>query len=88
MLNLNTKLRELDEQGKKIKVGIVGAGQMGRGMVSQMFCMKGIRPVIISDLDVERAKQAYELAGIKTEDITFVSKPSEAEKGIQNGSML
>jgi predicted homoserine dehydrogenase-like protein len=51
MLNMNTKLMELEEQGKKINIGIVGAGQMGRGMVSQMFCMKGIRPVIISDLD-------------------------------------
>jgi len=54
MLNLNTKLRELEEQGKKINTGIVGAGQMGRGMVSQMFCMKGICPAIIADIDVER----------------------------------
>lgn len=88
MLNMNIKLMELEEQGKKINIGIVGAGQMGRGMVSQMFCMKGIRPVIISDLDVERAKQAYELAGIKTEDITFASKPSEAEMSIQKGKYV
>jgi len=88
MLNLNTKLRELDEQGKKIKVGIVGAGQMGRGMVSQMFCMKGIAPAIISDLDVERARKAYELAGVKTEDIAFASKPSEAEQNIQKGKYV
>lgn len=88
MLNLNTKLRELDEQGKKIKMGVVGAGQMGRGMVSQMFCMKGIYPAIISDLDVERAKRAYELAGVKSEDIVFASKPSEADNGIQKGKYV
>ena len=58
MLNINTKLEVLEEQGKKINVGIVGAGQMGRGMVSQMFCMKGICPIIISDLNVEMAKNA------------------------------
>jgi len=88
MLNLNTKLRELEEQGKKINTGIVGAGQMGRGMVSQMFCMKGICPAIIADIDVERAKRAYELAGVKAEDIIFVSKPSDAEQNIRKGKFV
>ncbi len=83
MLNLNTKLKELAEQGKKINVGIVGAGQMGRGMVSQMFCMKGICPVIISDLNLERAKNVYVLAGVKTDDIVLVGTPSEAEAAIK-----
>ncbi|MDN5311122.1 MAG: hypothetical protein PWQ68_95, partial [Thermoanaerobacteraceae bacterium] len=49
MLNLNTRLKQLEESGKKINIGLVGAGQMGRGMTSQMFCMKGIRPAVISD---------------------------------------
>lgn len=88
MLNLNTKLRELDEQGKKIKAGIVGAGQMGRGMVSQMFRMKGILPSMISDVDIERAKNAYLLAGISSDDITLANKPSEAETAIQKGKYV
>lgn len=88
MLNLNTKLRELDEQGKKIKVGIVGAGQMGRGMVSQMFCMEGICPAIISDLNVEKAKNAYVLAGVKTDDIVLVGTPLQAEAAIKKGKYI
>lgn len=84
MLNLNTRLAGLEEQGKKINIGVVGAGQMGRGMVSQMFCMKGICPAIISDLDIERAKNAYMLAGIKSEDIATVSTPSKADAAFQN----
>jgi predicted homoserine dehydrogenase-like protein len=88
MLNLNTKLKEIAEQGKKINIGIVGAGQMGRGMVSQMFCMKGTCPVIISDLNVERAKNAYVLAGVKTDDIVLVSTPSQAEAAIKNGKYI
>lgn len=88
MLNLNTKLKELAEQGKKINIGIVGAGQMGRGMVSQMFCMKGICPAIISDLNVERAKNTYVLAGVKTEDIILVDTPSKAEVAIKNGKYI
>ncbi|WP_286680365.1 SAF domain-containing protein [Tepidanaerobacter sp. EBM-49] len=88
MLNLNTKLKELDEQGKKIKAGIVGAGQMGRGMVSQMFCMKGILPAIISDIDIERAKNAYLLAGISSDDIAVANKAVEAETAIQKGKYV
>ncbi len=88
MLNLNTKLKEIDEQGKKIKAGIVGAGQMGRGMVSQMFCMKGILPAIISDIDIERAKNAYLLAGISSDDIAVANKAVEAEAAIQKGKYV
>ncbi|GLI18194.1 hypothetical protein TSYNTROPHJE_00070 [Tepidanaerobacter syntrophicus] len=88
MLNLNTKLKELDEQGKKIRAGIVGAGQMGRGMVSQMFCMKGILPAIISDIDIERAKNAYLLAGISSDDIAVANKAVEAETAIQKGKYV
>lgn len=36
MLNMDKKLLKREEEGKVIRVGIVGAGQMGRGMVTQM----------------------------------------------------
>ena len=42
MLNMDKKLLKREEEGKVIRVGIVGAGQMGRGMVTQMVLMKGI----------------------------------------------
>ena len=46
MLNMDKKLLKREEEGKVIRVGIVGAGQMGRGMVTQMVLMKGITPAI------------------------------------------
>ena len=39
MLNMDKKLLKREEEGKVIRVGIVGAGQMGRGMVTQMVLM-------------------------------------------------
>ena len=42
MLNMDMKLAKREEEGKIIRTGIVGAGQMGRGMVTQMVLMKGI----------------------------------------------
>ncbi|WP_422445193.1 NAD(P)H-dependent oxidoreductase [Thermoanaerobacterium sp. DL9XJH110] len=88
MLNLNTKLKQLEESGKRINVSLVGAGQMGRGMTSQMFCMKGLRPVVISDINLERAREAYILAGIAHDDITRAETPSEAEEAISRGKYV
>ena len=53
MLNMDQKLIKRQEEGKIIKTGIVGAGQMGRGMVTQMVLMNGITPAIVSDIKVE-----------------------------------
>lgn len=88
MLNLNTRLKQLEESGKKINIGLVGAGQMGRGMTSQMFCMKGIRPAVISDINVDNAKKAYTLAGINPDDIAVAKTPSEAEEAISRGKYV
>ena len=53
MLNMDKKLEKREEEGKIIRAGIVGAGQMGRGMVTQMALMKGIMPAIVSDIKFE-----------------------------------
>ncbi len=64
MLGLNTKLAELESQNNKIKVALVGAGQMGKGMVSQMILMKGMTPSLVIDIDIQNAIEAFTLAGI------------------------
>ncbi|HHW01954.1 MAG TPA: NAD(P)-dependent oxidoreductase [Thermoanaerobacterales bacterium] len=88
MLNLNTRLKQLEESGKKINIGLVGAGQMGRGMTSQMFCMKGIRPAVISDINLDNAKKAYTLAGINSDDIAVAKTPSEAEEAMSRNKYV
>ena len=61
MLNINTRLRELDENGGKINIGLVGAGQMGRGLVTQVLQMKGMNIPIIANRTIEKAKKALYL---------------------------
>ena len=58
MLNMDQKLLKREEEGKIIRTGIVGAGQMGRGMVTQMAIMKGISPSIVSDIKIENVINA------------------------------
>jgi len=50
--------------------------------------MKGILPAIISDIDIERAKNAYLLAGISSDDIAIANKAVEAETAIQKGKYV
>lgn len=88
MLNLNARLKQLEENGKKINIGLVGAGQMGRGMISQMFCMKGIRPAIISDINLDNAKKAYIMAGISSDEIIVAKTPTEAEEALDRGKFV
>lgn len=88
MLNMNQKLIAREEQGKIIKTGIVGAGQMGRGMVTQMVLMKGIMPAIVSDIKVENAVNAFKYAGVDESDIAIVNTLSEANAMMEKGKYV
>lgn len=88
MLNINTALRKLDENGKHICIGLVGAGQMGRGIVTQVFQMKGMCIPIIANRTVTKAKEAFQLAGVDSKDIIVTNTVSEAENAIKNGKYV
>ena len=88
MWGINTKLAALESTGKKIQAGIVGAGQMGRGMVSQMMLMKGMKPAIVADIRPELAKNAYLHAGLGEDDIQFAGTVSEANAWMEQGKYI
>jgi predicted homoserine dehydrogenase-like protein len=75
---MNYKLAELESSGKPIYAGIVGAGQMGRGMVAQMLSMKGMRPAVVVDAVIDNARNAYADAGLK-EGVDFAAAETVAE---------
>ena len=88
MLNMNWKLEKREEEGKIIRTGIVGAGQMGRGMVTQMVLMKGITPAIVSDIVVDNAVHAFKYAGVKDEDIVVAKTLAEANAAMEAGKYV
>jgi predicted homoserine dehydrogenase-like protein len=75
---MNYKLAELEKNDKPIFAGIVGAGQMGRGMVAQMLSMKGMRPAVVVDVVLDNARNAYTGAGLK-EGVDFGAAETIAE---------
>ena len=88
MLGLNYKLLQLEENGKHIMTSIVGAGQMGRGMVGQIMSMKGMRPAVVVDINVENAINAYKHAGLKEGDFAIANTISEANDLLARGKYI
>lgn len=84
MLNMDKKLEKRENESQIIKAGIVGAGQMGRGMVTQMVLMKGISPAIVADINIDSAVAAFKYAGVTDEEIKIVTSLKEAEEAIAN----
>lgn len=88
MLNMDQKLLKREEEGKIIRTGIVGAGQMGRGMVTQMAIMKGISPSIVSDIKIENVINAFHYAGISDEQIAIAKTLEDANKYMEMGKFV
>jgi predicted homoserine dehydrogenase-like protein len=57
-MNLYSKLKARGEQGKPVRVGLIGAGKFGSMYLSQVPRTPGIHLVGIADLQPERAKRA------------------------------
>jgi predicted homoserine dehydrogenase-like protein len=47
------------EKGRPVRVALVGAGQMGRGLAAQVGRMPGVDVAVIADVDAGRAQTAF-----------------------------
>jgi predicted homoserine dehydrogenase-like protein len=77
--------QRLDETGRPLRVGLVGAGQMGTGLAAQLLRMPGIALSAVLDVDRERAVDALGQSGITPSDATDVDNASRA---IENGGSV
>ena len=83
-MGLNNKLKELHENNKHIKVSIIGAGLMGKGLVSQLMLVKGMRPFLVVSNKISDCIQAYKLAGISEEEIVVANTLEEINEAIES----
>jgi predicted homoserine dehydrogenase-like protein len=84
MIIIDRALQARAAAGNPIKVGMIGAGFMGRGIANQIVnSVPGMELVAISNRQIDAAKRAYSEAGI--EDIQVVATVSELEEAIANG---
>jgi predicted homoserine dehydrogenase-like protein len=81
MIIVDRALQARAEAGNPIKVGMIGAGFMGRGIANQIKnSVPGMELVAISNRSLDAAKRAYSEAGI--EDYKEVSTVAELEDAI------
>jgi len=84
MIIIDSALEKRREEGNPIRVGLVGAGFMGRGIALQILsAVPGMRLVGISNRTISEAERAYTQAGVdSTQKVETVSQLDQAlEKG-------
>jgi len=85
MIILDRALRAREAAGQPIRVGLVGAGFMGRGLANQLqHAAVGIRLVAISNRNVERAVDAYLYADAALSPV-IASSQADVDQGIRSG---
>lgn len=74
------------ELGRPIRVGVVGAGQMGSGLIAQIERAKGMEVAVVADIAVQRGVDAYTRAGrsdVQVEnDLGIVAEHIEARRPV------
>jgi predicted homoserine dehydrogenase-like protein len=80
MLGLNQRLKDIAREGKNIKVGLAGLGQMGKGLLSQIRELKGMEVLALADLDIEKTKKTLSDLGISCDDYLFIDSKNNSRK--------
>jgi DNA-binding response OmpR family regulator len=60
-------LQQREAAGHPIRVGLVGCGQMGSGLVHVMNQIVGMEPMAIADVEVDTARREVTVAGERVE---------------------
>ena len=81
-MNLTEALLEREKNiGRPVRVGLVGAGQMGTGLAAQIGKIQGMELVACADIDKTRAEKALTLSGMDS-----IGYDSEASSSIEKGN--
>ncbi len=72
-------------ENKPIKVGIIGAGKFGGGLVAQLSRMQGMEACAVADINLHNARHAYAASGVPEEDIQIVGNAEEMNEAIHSG---
>jgi predicted homoserine dehydrogenase-like protein len=89
-MSIKEKLREHEKlTGAPVRVGLVGAGQMGTGLISQIEKMVGMQVVATADVIPDRAKTAYKEASVDPAIVVQEENdPEKAGEASRNGKRI
>ena len=87
LTGLAKDLAEREESGKPIRIGVVGAGEMGTDLVTQVVHMQGIEIGVISSRNVENSKKAVEIAYGETGHAVEAHSESDVSRILEMGKI-
>ncbi len=73
------------EMGRPLRVGLVGAGQMGRGFAAQLLRTPGVTLSAVLDVQRDRAREALAQSGLA---ISAAETTDQAVQAIENGESV
>lgn len=85
LTGLARDLAERAESGKPVRIGLIGCGEMGTDIVTQVARMQGIEVAAIADTRPDRARRAIEIAGRDTNDAAVAETASAITQAIESG---
>jgi len=90
MTTLKERLRQYERDHKHpVRVGLVGAGQMGTGLMSQMEKMDGMAVVAVADVLPGRPGAAYAEASVADKLVHAIEEdPARADRLIAEGQRI
>jgi predicted homoserine dehydrogenase-like protein len=87
MHQYDQKLQERESQGNPIRVGIIGAGQMGSEIITQIGEMQGMVVSVVVDLTAQKALQGF--ASMKKKSIIDIcTSMKQAEEALKAGHVV
>ena len=75
------------EEARPVRVGLIGCGEMGTDIVTQLALMPGIELAVLAEMRVDMAWTALDIAGIPREVAVLCGGRHDSEHAIQGGKI-
>ena len=89
MATLKERLIEREQSTGHFRIGLIGAGQMGTGMISQMEKMYGLKVAAVADVQPTRAFDSFCEAGVNQDAVSWIEDDCQkADALIKEGKRI
>ncbi|MEE2657132.1 MAG: hypothetical protein VX733_01430 [Candidatus Latescibacterota bacterium] len=78
-------LQQRQEQSNPIRVGVIGTGKFGGGLVVQLAQVPGMVTSVVADLDIDRARRALITSGAAEADVVAPTSVGELADAVRQG---
>ena len=85
---LSERLAARERDGRPVRVGVVGAGRFGTMIICQLAAMPGMRPSVVADLDLARARAALAHGGVAGDQVVEAARADRANPVVARGGSV